>query len=297
MPVDAHGCRAELIIDPPSVFNRMNMGQWYEQFITRGAWLVTQRIRSMFNDGVFTQEKIDNAYEYALSYITDVHANYGNLIREKTNSVIGRQKFIEGVLQEGIYLQCSPFQENIGIDFVQNLRTKYDIDKTPVQFADYNDDGERVVHTTKQSVLIGDEYIHLLYKMPHLRSSGMSYVNQYFSPIHPSKLAKLGHPIQPTPIRWGEDECRNGIMITGAWYVARLFGMYANSPDAVKSLGDHLLNDPVPSQLEHIEMGTDEIIGNNNIIGVAKHIFSCFGVNITPTIEPQENNPYGDMEL
>lgn len=296
MPTDAYGCRAELIIDPSSVFNRMNMGQWYEQFIARGSWLVTQRIRAMFTDRIFTQEKIDQAYEYALSYMTDVHPNYGNLIREESDTPLGRQQMVESILQEGIYVQCSPFQDNISLKLIEQLRKKYEIDKTQVQYAEYRH-GERVIRTTKQAVLIGEEYMHLLYKMPHLRSSGMSYVNQYHSPIHPNKLAKLGHPVLPTPIRFGEDECRNGITTNGAWYMSRLFGLYANSPDAVKSLAHHLLNDQVPSQLDHVEIGTKDIIKSNNIIGVAKHIFSCFGVNITPEIEPQRESKYGNLDL
>lgn len=296
MPVDDFGFRADIIVDPISVFNRMNPGQWYEQYINRGAEMIRKRVQAMF---AVKQSNYpwEEAYNLIKGYLTDINPKWGELVDETHSSAYLKQNLVSEVINDGMYVQMLPFQEGVDQNLIRLLRDKYDIQKTPVSFNVPQRDGTKKRIRTKKPICIGSEYWYSLYKMPHMRCSGIGYVNQYHSPVRASALAKLQYPFSQTPIRLGEDEIRNIVMTAGEEVAARILGTYANSSPAVNKLAEHLMFDPHPSQLDHIEMTTEEIIGTNSIIGVTKHIFSCFGVDIAPNTKRMENNVYADLEL
>ena len=288
MPIDEQGFRCDIIIDPVSGFNRMNPGQWYEQFINRGAEFIQQRVRTM---------PVPEAFAYIVEFLSDVNPKWGELIKNVHNTPYLQEEFVAEVRAKGMFVQVSPFQKGIDQKFVCMLKEKYNIQKSPVTFSVTNADGTKQQVTTKKPVMIGSEYFYLLYKMPHMRSSGVAYVNQYHSPVRPSSLAKLQYPFSQTPIRLGEDEIRNVVMTSGEDAAARVLGLYANSSPAVNQMTYHLLFDKVPSQLDQIEMSTDDIIASNSIIGVTKHLFSCFGVDISPKLQQIEGVFDESLEL
>lgn len=282
MPVDENGLRADIVVDPISVFNRMNPAQWYEQFFNRGSELIIQRVK----DIITTTHDYQQAYDLIVSYCTDINENYGNKIRHMTDTPEKQREFIDDCLNDGIYLNIVPFQKGIDQNKVMELIKKYNIYKSNVTFGVYDENGEVKWVTTKKPVMIGYEYWMMLYKMPHAHGSGISHVNQYRTPVKGSKTAMEQYPINQTPFRLGEDEVRNLVMVAGANTAAKILCEYANSPEAVNDLAGHLLNDDKPGTLKRIDnMTVDEMIKSNGIVGVAKHIFSTFGVDISPEDE------------
>lgn len=197
-----------------------------------------------------------------------------------------QREFIDDCLNDGVYLNIVPFQKGIDQNKVMELIKKYNIYKSNVTFGVYDENGEVKWVTTKKPVMIGYEYWMMLYKMPHAHGSGISHVNQYRTPVKGSKTAMEQYPINQTPFRLGEDEVRNLVMVAGANTAAKILCEYANSPEAVNDLAGHLLNDDKPGTLKRIDnMTVDEMIKSNGIVGVAKHIFSTFGVDISPEDE------------
>lgn len=284
MPVDEYGVRAEIIGDPISVFNRMNPGQWYEQYINRIAELgVTNPIREKYNrlHGKFSDADVQDAFNLATALMFDVNPNYAELVNNMHNTLDKRRELVMDIIREGMFIQVSPFQNNIDEKFILTLEDKWKIKKTKVTWIHTRSDGTEVKVTSRKPILIGEEYWHLLHKMPHMRCSSIGYVNQYRTPIKPNSLAKSQFPYSQTPIRLGEDEIRNIVMVAGPETAAKLLGEYANNFEAVSQLANHLLNDKHPGKLKSIEMNTDEIIQGNAIVNVTKHMFSTFGVELT----------------
>lgn len=281
MPVDEQGLRAQLIISPESVFNRMNPGQWYEQYFNRLAELLQKRLQEELT-GHSDQESWTRAYETALDFLNDLNPNWAKHLRETHPTVDDQNALVQDILNDGFYIQMTPFQDNVDQHLVIKLRDKWGGQKSCVTFSTRNQDGSWTEYKSKRPVMIGKEYFHLLYKMPHMRAVGIGHINQYRIPVRPSPSAKAAYPIQQRPIRLGEDEIRNITTTSGAETAAHILGVYANAPAAVEQLGSHLLFDEHPSQLEKIEMTLPEILQDNNIIGVTKHIFSCAGININP---------------
>lgn len=282
MPVDEQGLRADIVVDPVSVFNRMNPAQWYEQYLTRGSELIVQRAR----DIVATTNNYEEAYNLIISYCMDVNENYGKLIVEKTPTPQDKVAFVNACFNEGLNLNVVPFQKGIDQHKIMELIQKYHVYKSKVTFGVSDDNGNVKWVTTKKPVMIGYEYWMLLYKTPHMHGSGISYVNQYRTPVKGSKLSMAQYPTNQTPFRLGEDEIRNLTMLAGAETAAKILCEYANNPEAVSVLANHLLNDEKPGKLKAVtELTIDEMIQGNNIVGVTKHMFSSFGVDMSPADE------------
>ena len=281
MAKDEEGMVAEVVIDPISVFNRMNPSQWIEQFFNRGSELVQMRVKEMIESAPVGHKPWAQAYQYIIEYITDVHENWGKLV--DGNNKGDKRAFVEEVIRDGIYLQITPFQKGIDQNLILKLAEKYNIRKSPVTYTIKDIHGNDQVVTTTYPVMIGQEYFYLLYKMPHVRCPGIGYVNQYHTPIRASNMTKIQYPFSQTPIRLGEDEIRNITAVAGPNTAAHILGAYANSAPAVECMANHLLFDESPSQLQEIEVSVPEIIKTNSIVGVTKHIFSCMGIDITPT--------------
>lgn len=273
MPVDDYGIRADMIMNPVAVFNRMNTAQFLDQDVNRADYFVLQAIKDMPPLA---------AFEYISGYLSFINPKWGALCEKLHSTEQLKVQFIQEVKEKGLYKQVSPFQEGFDETFSLRLQERYPHPKTPVTFAVYDREGNRKVIRTKRAVSIGDEYIYLLYKTPHLSSAGTAYVNQFHTPIRPSSYGRLQYPFSQTPIKVGEDEGRNITMVAGAPTMARILGMYANSPKAVNQLEHVLISSKQPSQLKNIGMTTEEIVESNTIIGVARHIFATAGIDIAP---------------
>ena len=275
MPIDDYGIRADIIMNPVAVFNRMNTAQWTEQDINRTDYFILESIKSL--DPLA-------AFEYLVGYLKFINPKWGELCEQQHPTDQARIQFVQEVKEKGIYKQVSPYQKGFDETFSLRLKEKYPHPKTPVTFAVYDREGNKKVIRTRRPVCIGDEYIYILYKTPHLSSAGVAYVNQFHTPIRPSNYGRLQYPFSQTPIKVGEDEGRNITMVAGAPVMARILGMYANSPKAVDLLEHTLITSKHPSQLESIPMSTEEIVRENTIIGVAKHIFATVGIDIAPDL-------------
>ena len=237
-----------------------------------------------------TGKTVDDAFAYLLDYIATINPKYAEKVMETHQTVAKRKELIREVIDDGIYINVLPFQKDIDENLIIKMREKFQIYKSRVSFNHERSDGVKKRVTTKDPIMIGYEYFYLLYKIPHMRSPCIGYINQYGTPVKPSTLSKSQYPFAQTPIRIGEDEVRNLTMAAGSEVVARILGEYANNREAVNQLARHLLNDKKPGELKLIEMPIEDIIKGNTIIGVAQHMCSAFGVDLTPEEESDNGN-------
>lgn len=274
MPVDQEGVRADLVIAPESVFNRMNPGQMYEQFYNRAAHLVSERYRKgeLGND--------EAALEYILGFLTDIREAYGTGLRNMLSTKASKKMFLEGVKDNGIYLIIPPTCKQISPEHVLFISEKYNIGESPVSYNQHNADGTTTRVTTKVPCMIGAKYIIALGKIPRhgLSSIGLGFVNQFNTPSRPSKHIARGRlPFGNTPIRFGEDEVCMLAMCIGITTTARFLGVNANSPEAVQELGRELRTNPYPSRVGSIYMSDSEIHDRNVNISLFKHQVAVTG--------------------
>ncbi len=278
MPVDELGIRADILISPDSVFNRMNPGQEYEQWINRGG----QVIRLRYQNGELGSES--EAFDYVMSWIHDVRPIYAEYLMANVLTDEDRiTQFMLGVRDKGIYINIPPFCGEIGPEKILALEEKFHIGETPVTYTHYKSDGTAVKVTTKSPVCIGEKYLYLLGKIPLSMMSAIQvgYVNQFNTPAKPRKTLSKGQIIYgQTPIRYGEDELCMMTMSLGPESVARFVGTNANSPVAIKAIADGLLTAKNPTQMQNINMSTEEVIRTNVNVGIFAHQMGAIGYDV-----------------
>jgi hypothetical protein len=278
MPVDAEGFRADIIIDPVSVFNRMNPGQWFEQFINRGNELLKRRVTEVVN----STGDYEQAWKMMIEWANDINPNYASLLENTHNTPMLHRDLVNDTIKQGFFMQISPFQDNIDQDLILKLSDKYNIHASPVSYVVTDCDGNKRQVVTKEPVLIGEMYTFLLYKIPHLRACGIGYINNFRTPVKSKDKINTLSPYPIAAIRFGEDEMRNLVATAGGATTARIIGTYANNKEAVDKLAWMLLTSPNPARIQDIGMSIREIVKGNNIVNVTKHMFSCFGIDIAP---------------
>lgn len=267
MPVDDFGIRAGICIDPCSPFNRMNPGQLYEQFINRVSEFVRREL-------VKTR-----SYEYLMDYFRMINPKYSELVSSLHPTVEKQQKFIQGAIDKGIYLNILPALKTITPKLILDLNAKYQPTLTPVTYTLTHSDGTTERIRTKKPVCIGSKYLYLLYKMPEAAAAGISYINQYRTPVRPSSAARHLSPISQTPLRFGEDEIRIMTAATDPVTVMRWMCLHANSPVGVDKMIEAQLTADKPSRIDRIDISNEELVTTNTIVGIVHHMFATLGID------------------
>lgn len=317
MPKDDYGISCDLILDPPAVFNRMNPSQLYETFLTRKDIFVSRRLKQLLEgvmpEGINTIEgdfagltaDADGAWKYFIQYMHDVNPNQAKLIEGVCNTAEKKLKHLISIttedennpIEHGIYHTIPPYLKHINSQWVLFLEDKYPSPETPVEFTIEDTYGNKKRVRTMDNVSIGSKYVYCLYKIPHLKSSGVAYINQHRTPVTPSSGQRILYPIGQTALRMGEDEVRNLSMVAGSWSVARIMGISANSTEGVNLCIDRLLNEKHPTQLTRLPLETKYITSTNNMSAMTKHLLATVGVDISKKLDHAEIAAFNDLVL
>lgn len=288
MPVDAWGTRADIIVTPEAIPNRMIPSALYEEHITRASMFVSKRVASLLRgeipDGIdqslfeapITPDQY-GAWTYFYQYIKMVNGNMCDVLDQVCYNDEMKRACLEDVVENGIYLIMPPYMGHVDGEFILNLDKKFPAPISPVTFQMEDAFGVLRNVRTKDPISIGSIYIYLLCKIPHLKSSGVAYTNQFKTPIQTSKEQKSRYPISQTPLRMGEDEVRNLSMAIGIGPVLRLIGLYANSTDGVQTMCKALLTSDNPSAIDRVNLSTDYLVETNNIASMVQHMFATMG--------------------
>lgn len=226
MPVDDNGIRADIIMTPASIINRMNPSQLFEQYWNRVAVQVIRNVKDMYLGGWKATEGVEKnwmeeagfksnwrkIYAYILEFFNDFRPAYAQFVNEQLTALekktgnAERMLWTEGCLNNGLYLIHS-FRQLPPSEHLIKVAEKYGVKATPVTYKVVNQDtGEKTVVRTKKPVFIGSKYLMLLGKIPSaaLASIEVGYVSQFELPIKPkSKHVKSQSIIGQTPQKLG----------------------------------------------------------------------------------------------
>lgn len=276
MPRDAFGNIADFCITTASVINRMNPGQFLEQFINALSTAVVKRVKLMTD--------WREAYAYIMEYVGDIRPVLRQKYESLTPSDENKQNFVEDCKEKGIYLIFG-FIENITYEKIIYLADKYGVVESPLTYTVLDENGNPQVITTKSKTLVGEKHFLLLGKIPDsmLHAVEISYGNQFGTPTKPtSKHIKSQSPVGTTCQRFGEDEICMETMSMHADTVARQMSIYGNSPDAVRRLIQEELTNPHPTQIAHIPMTTNDMIRKNRNIELFSQLMGVCGYDVRP---------------
>lgn len=284
MPVNDFGVVADIIMAPEAVFNRMNLSQLYEQFLNCMSEFVIRRMKLMYDED---RNGYSKAFDYFIEYITDINFEYAKVILDVITTERKKEAFVFNIIKEEmIILVIPPFLDTLTPKWVLMMADKYKVEATPIEYNLRDENGKLVRRVrTIRNIWIGKKYLLVLCKIPHARSCGMSHVNQWGTPIRiKSSKSKSQYPVGLTPIRIGEDENRNIMMMAGANIAFRILSLYANTPEATEKLTESLLTEKYPTRLTWADVDDAELKNSNQMIAVAKHMLQTVGVDITDHI-------------
>ncbi len=279
MPVDDFGNRADIIITPASVINRMNPSQLYEQFFNRCSVEVIKTMKQM-ND--WRKE-----YEYVMQYLADYRMAYAMKVKSLMKSDSDKMSFVEACKNEGIFL-VGGFTTNFTEEYIISMAEKYGVKTSPINYIAVDKAGNEQHVRTISKTIIGSKYMMLLGKIPSsmIHSVELAYVSQFETPIKPTnKYVKSQSSIGQTPQRFGEDEiCMLNMSLFGD-VVARLMCTSSAAAELIKQEAHELLTCDKPSQISFFPFTTQEAINRNKNISIFSHLMGEIGYDVRPNME------------
>lgn len=280
MPVNDFGVRADMLISPMAIPNRMNPAQLYETFISCCCDSVLKKMRACGD--------LATAYDLMIELFNDINPAYAELLDTITFTTQKQKNMFADTAIKSDYLivVVPPSLDNITPEWVLAMRDKYRIRSSPVEYDQLDNDGKVIRRVrTKRNMFIGKKYTYLLCKVPFCKSSGLGFVNQWGVPITvKDSVTKSMTPLSQTPIRLGEDETRNSIVNLGSIITARLLGIYANAPEVTMILADMLLDSEHPSQIQFVPVTREQIQIKSRTIAGMRAIMGVCGLDVRKPI-------------
>lgn len=268
MPVDQDGNRADIVMDPNSKINRMNIGGCYEQYYNSVSRDIAKKVRTSFgielNDKKYYSKLIavkendpalfSNMFRYLLGYYKIVSPEMYKLYSEMDEE--GQFTHLDGVMQsiiedgkDKLYLYQPTDNEVELIDTVKEIEKHYKPVYGPVSYI--GNSGKLV--PTVNNVRVGSMYFMLLEKIGDTWSALSSGRLQHFGVL--SKLNKTDRNFQPTrtnPVRGaGEAETRIIISYVGKKAIAEIFDRN-NNPTTHKEIVKNILTAENPFEIDKL---------------------------------------------
>jgi len=275
MPITESGIRADCIISDKSPFNRLNGGQWYEQFYTFAATVERSRILAILNNGGTID--YETIFQRILKLYGDISTDsYIELCKICTTPEI-RKQFIEELRQCEFHFCIPPFSADITPDQYKTIVNSVNVGKENWSYVSPHT--KRVIKS-KYPTIVGSKYMLLLGKLPSnsISATQIGYSSQVGLATKPIPKQKAYHTINATPIKMGVDELSLLNMAVESETVARLMMVNNSCLEALKMLQHRLSTDPKPSQLYRIDMSTEDMLNRATNITLFNHMFSCLGV-------------------
>lgn len=127
MPVDEYGNRADVILSPPGTVARANPGQLYEHELNFISNEIRKRMAKLTT--------LDAQFTLLQGFLADINPKeaayfytYWNGLTEEK-----RQEVIAETIHEGIMIHQGPFYDNLSLDQLENLYSKYDVKPSRVR--------------------------------------------------------------------------------------------------------------------------------------------------------------------
>lgn len=287
MPIDADGNRAEIVMDPGAVNNRMNPGRIYEQFYNATSRDLVKELRKTLD---ISNPQLNN--EAHISRHPNLNKAWSRLLRfyeiiapkvfqmySKPSTNIARV-MARAVSNECLYIYLPPNNEPEARDIVSQLRAEFPTTYGPVSYIGYS--GKRC--TTKKNVRIGSLYVMLLEKTGDDWTAVSSGKVQNFGVLSQLNVNdKYAAPTRNQAIRFdGETENRIITSYAGPQAAAEILDIN-NNISAHKSITTNIISANRPTDIERIIDRNKIPLGNARPLQLIKHYALCNGYEFTYT--------------
>jgi len=262
MPIDSNGLRAEGIINPIGINNRMNMGNPLEGYIAGNTVTVSEKVIDMYSNNV-PQEEID---EYVTGYLDLINPDMSPYYRSSSKEdkeAYGKNIRVLLTLMN-VY---TPYDISVKI-----MKSKYAMDIH--NFYITVDGKEKVL---KSPIGMQNNYMLLLYKLgDDWLSCNLSYINKLGIPVAASKEIKTRLPFNNTPTKLSISEGRMYPGFLGREVMAEMRDRSIN-PDSQRAITKRILEEDDPMAIDRI-IDRDKIpFGGDVVLHAVRSLTQTFG--------------------
>jgi len=270
------GMRADIILNPLGVINRLNPSQLIEQEINYISKVIRYRIEKSRKAVINEEEITDDLLKEVIEYIKDVHKEEGILFEKFVSSLNeeDKEELLNNIIENGIPVHQPPFYNNNGINELAKLYKKYNIDYIKCK-------------DIEQPLIMGELYFirlkHEAENKASVRSMGSN--NQKNIPTKSLEYKQGKNVLNNTPVKQGEMETTNLAMANPAkdWGmkpIKKLLDSYANNPELRKRLVIELLTgNPFEPDIPDSVIN-DEEINNSNNAKIVESLLKSIGYKI-----------------
>jgi DNA-directed RNA polymerase beta subunit len=257
MPVNEHGERAEIILSPLGVTNRLNPSQLIEQELNFVADHIMREARKA-PDTMTAWGLIQDLLIQVSP--TQASAMASHLYKEDMES------FVKSILDDKLYIHQAPFWGNLDLGGLIELYTKYPWIK-PYKMS-----------CSEKPLIMGDIYFMLLKHEPMTKFSvrSTSTVSNRGTPSKSSRYKEHQQPFSHTPIKIGEMETFNMFATGNFEEVLRMLNLYSSNPGDREHLANVLLKTNIFDSKQ-----VDSLGGESSVKSIMDVLLTSAGLRLT----------------
>lgn len=287
MPVDEHGNRADIVMDPNASLSRMNIGRLYEQYVNSASRDVRRYICQMLNVDKETPNlekrllQIEHDDPALFQQCWNYLQGYYSIVSPRMAGWFSNGRYVESpashlayIIKKFPYMYVPPDNEPELKEMMAELEAKYKPLYGPVSYVGFS--GNRV--TTVHPVRIGSIYIMLLEKTGDDWTAVSSGRLQHFGVLSQVTNAdKYASPSRNQAIRaWGEAEVRILASYCGPEITADILDRN-NNPETHKAILHSLLRADKPTNIDRVVDRNVVRLGGSKPLQHVKHLAKCGG--------------------
>ena len=280
MPRLEDGTPIDILLNPPSIVKRQNMGTIIEPTINMASRMILNHIREMnhfpssgYKYDIFTEQWVNDSLELIADFLFIISPDEEYLeFCEYMGEIEGwntpegcfekKLEFLNTVLEyDCIYISVSPFK-SATIDFMKTIKDFLpEIEDQYIYYDTPDSNGNLRTIRSRRPVTVGHKYMYIMKQIGSIDHSAVSLSATGIKNdnVKSGNKKMYKSPIKETPIRFGEMEVMNLIHFSKQVY--HMITMYSSSPQARRSLKDILSTD----NIFDIDLQLDSTHRNRNV--------------------------------
>lgn len=255
MPKLADGTTLDIILNPPSIVKRQNLGTIIEPTINMATKIILDKIREYKTSDVIYNEYLDMSFKLILDFLEIVSPSeaetFNELLNEYNsmsyeNMIDHKFNMLESILEyDCLHISNDPYT-SINLDIIEKIKNFLPEIEDQYYYYDVPDsNGNMITKRSSRPITVGYKYMYIMKQLGSIDHAAVSLstTGPKGDNIKSKNKKKYKSPTKETPIRFGEMEIMNMIHISKEVY--SLLNIYSSSSQGRRSLKEALLTDDI----------------------------------------------------
>ena len=275
MPTNEYGERAEAILNPLGVINRLNPSQLMEQELSFASNNIVREMKRLWD-----KDNIDDMTELYFDFMYKVSPTQYDSLVDYYNEMKANEELLEfwnNIFDEGIYIHQAPFYGNITLDGLREIYNDYKFIKPYKMTIKHEDEDVEI----EMPIVMGEMYFLVLKHKPITKFSARAtgQVSLKDIPTKGTSYKDNRSLYNNNSVKVGEQEFINLQLCNRHDVVNKFMQLYSVSPNARKYMTETLLTENV-FNIDRLELPKDAKVKTKEIFKIfLNHLY----LDVVPT--------------